>query len=85
MTLLFLYHVFRCVNELMTNAMEHLIIEVSIYLTLSFMCLILVKCICFYIHVMNDDLRGWVNLGSVKGYTTNWYQSKLVHYKLVSE
>jgi hypothetical protein len=54
MTLLFLYHVFRCVNELMTNAMEHLIIEVSIYLTLSFMCLILVKCICFYIHVMND-------------------------------
>jgi hypothetical protein len=54
MTLLFLYHVFRCVNELMTNAMEHLIIEVSIHLTLSFMCLILVKCICFYIYVMND-------------------------------
>jgi hypothetical protein len=38
MTVLFMYHVFRCVNELMMNAMACLIIAVPIYFTLSFKC-----------------------------------------------
>jgi hypothetical protein len=34
MTVLFMYHVFRSVNELLLNAMECLIIAVTIYVSL---------------------------------------------------
>jgi hypothetical protein len=49
MTVLFMYHVFRCVNELLLNGMECLIIAVTRYVLLCnlnvFNC---VKCMWLY-------------------------------------
>ena len=47
MTVLFMYHVFHCVNELLWNAMECLIIAVTIYVSLCNLNVFnYVKCMC---------------------------------------
>ena len=58
MTVLSMYHVFRCVNELLLNGMECLIIAVTRYVSLCnlnvFNC---VKCMCLYWPVFIINLK----------------------------
>jgi hypothetical protein len=47
MTVLFMYHVFRCVNELLLNAMACLIIAVTyIFYSVDLSVFNCVKCMC---------------------------------------